>query len=186
MRAVCISIPLLEGRQREQALQNRRHVAAVAQVANTSKSRPKDRLEHLSILACHVKVEFEVLLDLELSHALLGFGEVHHVDAKVRKVLGQVGVDTSVVACVAVDVSTAFCRDSALLDGDRVASLFEMGETVTVASHAAKLSSTASKMSAGDTEPEVGSEVTFAARSEVGKLKLGWLAWLDELAGVVA
>lgn len=78
--------------------------------------------------------------------------QIHDVDSEMTEMGGEVQVDASVVACITVDVCRALGGDRALLDTNRVTSLFEVCKAVTVAADTTELGSSTSEVAAPEEE----------------------------------
>ena len=73
----------------------------------------------------------------------------------------QVRVNPRIITRIAIHVAAALGRDRAQLDADAMARRGKVLKRVTVAAYAAELLTTAVDGAAGETKPEVGSEVAL-------------------------
>lgn len=127
----------------------------IAQILQSRQSRPKHRLQLLPIVTRHRKLVLHILLNLQLRHALLGLFLSRNLNIESLEMLGQIRVESSVIADVAVDVTTAFRCDRAQLDADTMTSCLEMSQCVTIAIRTSVLLSTAIDIATSQAQPEI-------------------------------
>mmetsp|Transcript_31999 Transcript_31999/g.67330 ORF Transcript_31999/g.67330 Transcript_31999/m.67330 type:complete len:201 (-) Transcript_31999:721-1323(-) len=106
----------------EEDLHDGVHVARVSQVAHADEARAGDGLQIASRLGDGVELQLLVGLDVHLVHRLLRLLHLHHVDAPVRQVLRQLGINHLGVLVLGVRVHVGPVRcDGAQLDHQREA-----------------------------------------------------------------
>mmetsp|Transcript_52556 Transcript_52556/g.87204 ORF Transcript_52556/g.87204 Transcript_52556/m.87204 type:complete len:210 (+) Transcript_52556:889-1518(+) len=156
---------------RGEHLQDRVHVARIAQVAQPHVPRSLERHQFLARLCDLIEFELLVRLDVEFRHAQLSLLHDHHVDPPVREVLSEVRVSYLGIlfGCVRVHVG-ALRRDRSQLDDQREAvrwmcspCLLIMIERTVRAATAVPLPASRADVPIGEVEPEILLHARFLA-----------------------
>lgn len=158
-------IAIAEFREGEEDLEDRIHVARVAEVFETSEARPEKRDQLLSLLDDLGKSQVKVHLKVHLLDGLFCLLLGGDVDTKNSKVLSQEVIVSVIVTSIAVNRSGAVRSDSAELADQRMLRVFEMIYCVIVSTSAIPVLSSTAKMSTGHAEPKVGRKLTLSTVS---------------------
>ena len=142
-----------ELRQVEDHLYDGIHIARVAKIFHSCKTWSEDWHQSLSFFEYLWQGKIEVCFKIHLCNRLLCLCLSGHVDAKDSQVLPKSVVKYIFITPIAVNWSGTFCRDRSQLYCNGMSCIFEMLNSMIVTTGAIIVSTSATKISSGQTKP---------------------------------